>query len=99
MDSKVHRPVVGLSGVKPLTLRFNDTRENTVKKIELTPRQRQLWVELCESVGVDPVWLERTMNEYNHNAEAHGLIEMDDSLLNAKYEFGWVEHAVKLMSE
>ncbi|MBI3993864.1 MAG: hypothetical protein HY342_11360 [Candidatus Lambdaproteobacteria bacterium] len=70
-----------------------------MKTLEMTPRQREIWTELCDMVEIDPHWLENTLNEYYRIADEYGLIEMSDELLNVKYEFGWVEHAMLIMTE
>ena len=70
-----------------------------MKTLDMTSKQRQIWSDLCEMVDIDPKWLEDTLNEYYRVADEYGLIEMSDELLNVKYEFGWVEHAMQMMTE
>ena len=70
-----------------------------MKTLEMTLQQRGIWTDLCKMVDIDPIWLEGMLNEYYRSAHEYGLIEMSEELLNAKYEFGWVEHAMQMMTE
>ncbi len=67
--------------------------------IELTEKQQAIWDDLCTSIDIDPAWLLKTLNEYHQMVEKYGLNEMSDDLLDAKYEFGWVEHAVEFIGK
>jgi len=67
------------------------------KKIELDADQQAIWNDLCDSVGVDPIWLKHSLNQYYDLAEQYGIMEIDEEMLKAKNNFGWIEYAVRWM--
>lgn len=67
------------------------------KSIELNADQQSAWNELCAMVDIDPVWLKNSLNQYYELSEQYGIMEIDEELLQAKTDFGWIEYAVSWM--